>query len=513
MESSSNDYDTIIIGGGHNGLVSATYLARAGCKVLLLERRDHVGGGAVTEELWPGHHFSTCAHLLHRMPPRIFNDFHFREHGVDVISREAPVFLRNDGTYSSLPSHESSRNWAHPANVSSSELEQRKAYEGFKAQVMELFKPYRLGPMPDRETFLKNLNTDEQKVFQRAEQSGVLQLQDAFFTDARTRAPYEVDIMSYGPNPAPLCFGTTSLSLDYPEEGEPEKGFVRGGMGKISEALEKEARQAGVTIQTGAECRKIVVEDGKAMGVMLADNTYIPAERILSNLDPKRTFLDLLDSQCLDPELRRQLESIGINASCMKFFAVLSELPEWKDWDGDSSYPPSGAVSLNSTREDIRNAYVDVASGQLPRTPILSFNIPSYKDRSLATGENQTASVWIFPVAYQLQGQSWDDCREEVLESVIDAITEKAPNFRDSIREAKLRTPEDLVRENAMTDGNIWHVPHTANHLFWNRPLPALRNYECPIENLYLCGSGQHPGGEVTGIPGHNAAKLILEKI
>lgn len=513
MVSSSNAPDTIIIGGGHNGLVAATYLARAGCRVLLLERRNHLGGGAITEELWPGYHFSTCAHLLHRMPPRIFEDFHLENHGIEVVEREHPVFLRNDGTYSTAGTHESPKNWEFPGNLSREQRRQRAEYNGFKDGLSELFLPYRLAPMPSRAAFLKTLDASSRRLVEKAERTSTLQLQDEYLTDPGARAPYELDIMSYSSNPGSLCLALAGLSKDYPGEGEPRKGFVRGGMGKITEALEKEARAAGVEIQTGVECRQIAIEHGRATGVLLADGSFLPARRVVSNLDPKRTFLQLVDPQWIDSELHNQLKNLGSNESCMKFFAVISELPEWKDWDGDPAYPASGAMFPHSTREEVQSAYRDVAAGRPPRTPVMSFNLPSFRDRSLAAGDNQSASVWIYPAPYELQGTTWDECREEVMDDIINQVQEKAPNFRDSIREAKLRTPIDLVRENAMTDGNIWHVPHTQEHIFWNRPLPALRNYQCPIQNLYLCGSGQHPGGEVTGMPGHNAAHLILETL
>jgi phytoene dehydrogenase-like protein len=192
---------------------------------------------------------------------------------------------------------------------------------------------------------------------------------------------------------------------------------------------------------------------------------------------------------------------------------VIGELPRWRDWDGDPDLPSTGSVVLSSTRREIDAAYDDYDAGRPPRRPVIGFSVPSAVDPSLAQPVYHTASCWIYPVPRHLTRGTWDDHRERVAEGIVHRITRYAPNFRGSIRDLRLRTPLDLERENGLTDGCIWHVSHTADHLFWNRPLPELASYRAPLAGLYLCGAGQHPGGEVSGAPGHNAAQEILKDL
>jgi phytoene dehydrogenase-like protein len=220
-----------------------------------------------------------------------------------------------------------------------------------------------------------------------------------------------------------------------------------------------------------------------------------------------------MPSESVDGRLRKRLEGLITHVSCYKLLAVVSEAPQWKYWDGDPEQPYRGAITLHASRPEIDAAYDELEAGLPVRKPVISFSMPSFADPTLTRPGYHTASVWIYPAPATLRTGSWDDFREEIAEGIIDQITEFAPNFRSSIRHHIFRTPLDIERENGLTDGCIWHVQHAGEHLFWNRPLPELSQYRAPHKGLYLCGAGQHPGGEVSGIPGHNAAQEVLRDL
>ena len=281
-------------------------------------------------------------------------------------------------------------------------------------------------------------------------------------------------------------------------------------MGTLSRLLAEAAREAGASIHLETPVERILTVGDAAVGVRLADRTEVRGRLVVSNLDPKRTFLRLIEPAVLSPVFRQRVAALTTDVSCLKLLAVVSELPEWSAWDGDPRAPSTGLVGLTRSAADVAAAYDDLEAGRPPRAPTINFSVPSALDPSLAPAGAHTASVWIYPAVGQLKEGTWEEARERVAESLIDQITGYAPNFRRSIRQYTLRTPADLERENGLTDGCIWHVQHGGEHLFWNRPLPELAAYRAPVRQLYLCGAGQHPGGEVSGIPGHNAAHAIL---
>ncbi len=340
------------------------------------------------------------------------------------------------------------------------------------------------------------------------------ELQDAFLPSPILRDNHAAEGAAINRNPQALILAYNSLSEPDEETGEaPPDAFVRRGMGEFTRLLAQAAEEAGVKIHTNQAVGFIIAHKGSIAGIQLVDGSDIICSKVVSNLDPKRTFLKLLAPDLLANSMRRRVEALTTDVSCLKLLAVIDELPEWKAWDGDPERPHRGAVRLGVSRHEVEKAYDDLEAGRPPASPILSFNMPSYQDASLTQPGCQTASIWIFPAPANLRDESWDDCRERVAENLIDRINTHAPNFRRSIRSYKLRTPLDLERENGLSDGCIWHIQHRGSQLFWNRPLPELAHYRAPIKGLYMCGAGQHPGGEVSGLPGHNAAHEILKDI
>ncbi len=509
----SMDVDVAVVGAGHNGLVAAAYLVRTGLDVHLFERRSFVGGAAVTEELWPGFQFSTCAHMIHGIHPRIIRDLRLYERGLEAIPRPGGLILRGDGTYYGPKDHDSPRN--HTVHLSREEREGQRRYGAFKRMLQEIFTHYRLRPPPPLDEVRATVaGTPAAEVLEKALSARLLDLQDEFLPPGVLRDRYAGERAAVGRNPLALSIAYASLNAPEEETGEkPPYGYVKGGVGAVSRAMAEAADEAGAQVHLNRGVERFLVEGGKVIGVRLEDGAEVRARVVVSNLDPKRTFLNLLPSGHLDDGLRSRIEGLITHVSCYKFLAVISELPQWKDWDGDPDRPHLGAVTFPRTRAAVAAAYDDLEAGRPPEAPLVSFSIPSFVDPTVTQPGYHTASVWIVPAPAKLRKGTWDDVREAVAEGLIDQITEYAPNFRASIRDYKLRTPLDLERENGLTDGCIWHIQHAGEHLFWNRPLPELAEYRAPLGGLYLCGAGQHPGGEVSGVPGHNAAQEVLKDI
>jgi phytoene dehydrogenase-like protein len=506
------DYEVIVIGAGHNGLVAATYLARSDLDVAVFERQPNVGGACVTEELWPGFQFSTCAHMIHGFHPKLIRDMGLSERGLDVIEKGPSIKLLPDGSYYGPDDLESSDNRRYTR--SERERKATQEFEEFLSTLKQIFAPYRLRKPPTMEQLREeHAGSAAWDNLQLALENSVYELHDRFLPTENLREEYADQAAAVGEDPSGLYLGY--LAHDQPDESgvEPPNGYVRGGMGVVTELLAEAAREAGVTIHLDREVDRIPVEDGRSQGVRLADGTDITGQYVVSSLDPKATFLGLIAPDHLENEFRDRIKQLTTEISCMKFLAVIDELPDWQQWDGDPELAGEGTVRIGTSRDQIRSAYADLEAGRPPRTPVVSVSVPSTLDDSLTQAGYHTASIWIFPAPAELQGTTWEAERDPVADDLVEFITDYAPNFRSSIVESRLRTPADIERENSLTDGCIWHVQHHGEHMFWNRPLPELAEYRAPVRDLYLCGAGQHPGGEVTGLPGHNAAHELLKDI
>ena len=516
MASGTVDADVIVVGAGHNGLVAAWYLARAGLRVEMFERRPFAGGATITEELWPGYFFSTCAHSVHALHPKIIRDLRLRERGFEVLPRRFPdVLVRPDGSYYGPDDHDSPNNLAFAGRLTAEERAGLRRLSEFKRTLVDLVSPYRLRLPPTvAEIRARAAGTPAAAVFEQALTRTTSQIRAQFLPTERLLDRYATETASVSRDPLALSYAYSAIDAVDETTGEaPPLGYVRGGMGSLSRALVAAAESAGVKIHVGHDVARFLVERGTVIGIGLSGGGEVRSRVVLSNLDPKRTFLRLFLPQHLDPAFRRRVAALVTHVSCMKLLASLSELPHWKDWDGDPSRPSEGKVGLHRMRTHVAAAYDDLEAGWPPREMVINVSVPSTVDPSLAPPGGHTASCYIYPAPATLHEGTWDDARESVAERIVDQITHYAPNFRRALRNYKLRTPLDLERDNALTDGCITHVDQTGEQLLWNRPLPELAHYRAPLRGLYLCGSGQHPGGEVSGQPGHNAAHEVLKDL
>ncbi|MEY3774759.1 MAG: hypothetical protein RLZZ129_1539 [Verrucomicrobiota bacterium] len=507
--------DVAIIGAGHNGLVAATYLARAGLAVHVFERRAGFGGAALSEELWPGYIFSTGAHLLHAVPAKIARDFSLLERGLQLVPREETMYLHPDGTYHGNIAIDLPNNLVARSKLNAAELAGLERYTAFKRTLHALVRPYLLRPPPTlAELQAKAAGTPAEEVLRLATTMKLWEVQDHFLPTARLREAFATEASAVIENPLAFALAYNAMDMEDLETGEkPLRGFVRGGMVRFTECLLAAASEAGVQLHDNRPAERILVEQGRAVGLRFRDGGEVRCGLVLSSADPKVTFLRLLTDADIDPGIRQRIAGLFSQVSCYKLLAVITELPRWKAWDGEPDAPSRGSMQFDMTREVIREVYAAVTAGEPPPRPMLSFNVPSMCDPSLAPAGHHTASIYLYSVPPRLGRGTWAERKQEVAKQVIDYITEFAPNFRRSILKYVFRTPEDLESQLGLTDGCIWHLQHTPDQILANRPLPELANYRTPVAGLYLGGSGQHPGGEVSGIPGHNAAHEILRDL
>jgi len=514
-------YDAVIIGSGHNGLVAAFYLARAGLNVLVVEARDVVGGCCVTEELIPGFRFSTCANVVWALRPKIIADLRLYERGLTVDERQ---FLRllPDGDYmysgrlaGAAPGEDVAGIEREIARFSRADAQAFPAWQEFLARLTRILGPYLLQSPPRlHEIYAACADPADRQALDMILTNSLATLADRFFESEIMRdvgAAADIgDIHDVGTG---LLFALTTAMGAYTENGQAvPNGYVRGGMGQITALMAGAAREHGVAIRTGAPVARILVEGGRARGVELASGERIAARMVISDLDPKRTFLRLIDPHQLDARFLRRVRALQTNvAAGLKLHCALAEAPEYRVRGGLSEQQLRESTLIIAPDRAYREAAWRAAShGDLPDQPIIAGFMPSVYDRTLAPPGQYTWSAYITWAPARLREGSWEARQEEIADRLLSAIERYAPNFRRALIDYVLLTPDDLEARMHLTDGNIHHVDAIPSQLLWQRPLEELARYRAPVEQLYLCGAGTHPWGEVSGAPGHNAAHAIL---
>ena len=505
------DVDALIVGGGHNGLVAASYLARAGLRTLVLERREIVGGACVTEELFPGYRLSTCSYICHLLQPKVIDDLQLRQHGFET-HRLAPERFHPfpDGSYL-LRWDEDERTQEEIARVSPRDAAAYPRYVEFWNRATNLIYPYFLTAPPTLAQLAEDARRQgSEAVFERMLTASMKDLVEEYFEHPHVRALL-VHAHDVGDPSAPgsvFCYTHIRCGRFCRPE---DTGIPRGGMGTITQAMARAAQSFGAEIRTGAPVERLLVEQGRVIGVRLDDGTEIRSHVVVANADPKRTFLRLVGRENLPDQFAPQVEQLRTEAAYLKFHAALRELPDFTRFAPDRFDARwLGEVKICPSVEYLQRAWYDARQGLPARRPMMEVQIPSAYDASHAPPGHHVMSIWGLYAPVHPAGGTWDDHREAVGEALIDTLAEYAPNLRGAILEWNLFTPLDIERRVGMTDGNIRHLDTIPGQYLSQRPLPEWANYRTPIAGLYLCGAGTHPGGEVSGAPGHNAAHAVL---
>jgi phytoene dehydrogenase-like protein len=520
-------YDAIIIGAGHNGLVTAAYLGRAGKKVLVLERRGVVGGACVTEETFPGYKVSTAAYVNSLFRKEIIRDLKLAEHGFAVLERNPASFTPYpDGRYLLLGS-DGATNRREIAKFSVRDAESYPKYEAMLERVADVIEPTLLMRPPN---LLKPGLRDLWRLFRlgrafqmmgpgMGEAIEVLTgpartILDRWFESEQVKATLATDAV-IGAMASPTMPGTAYVLFHHVMgETNGKRGvwaYVKGGMGGLSQALASAAKGNGVDIRTGAAVARIDVRNGTAVGVTLASGEEISGKIVASNADANVTFTKLMDSRLLPPAFAEAVARIDYSSASLKINVALSELPDFTACRGGSGPQHRGTIHICPDMDYLERAYDDAKYGRPSERPILECTIPSVVDPSVAPKGEHLMSMFIQYAPYKLRGdKTWDDLKEGFADRCFDLLNEYAPNFNRSVIARQVLSPLDLERTFGLTGGNIFQGAMTLNQLFFLRPVVGSAGYRTPLRGLFLCGSAAHPGGGVIGAAGLNAAKVIL---
>jgi phytoene dehydrogenase-like protein len=520
-------YDVVIAGGGHNGLVTAAYLAKAGRKVLVLERRELIGGCSVTEEVWPGYRVSTAAYLTSLLQEKVIRDLELENFGYKVDAKDPSFFSPfPDGRYLFFWQDER-KTLAEMAKFSRRDAERYPAYEAHLERLARVveglllttppeFPPAGLGDYID---YLKLAG--RMRGLSRRDMTGLVKIftQSAadFLDDWFESDEIKVTLVTdgvIGANGGPRSAGTAYILLHHCMGGVNGKrglwGFVRGGMGAVSEAIAGSARAAGATIRTQAPVARIRLKNGLVTGVVLESGEEIEAKIVASNLDPKVTFLKLIDDRELDPEFLGSIRRFRCEGTSLKINLALNGLPDFKSLPGAPGPQHGATMHICPSIEYVERAWDDAKYGRPSRSPLLELTCPTMYDKSLAPEGRHIMGIFLQYAPYSLSEGNWNNLREPFADRVFDIIEEYAPNFRSIVEHRQVLTPLDLEQRFGITGGNIFHGEMSLDQMFVMRPVPGSARYRMPVRGLYLCGSGAHPGGGVMGASGHNAARQIL---
>ena len=502
-------YTAIVIGGGHNGLVAANYLARAGVGVLVLERRDFVGGACATEELFPGFRVSSCSYVCHILQDRIIDELELVRHGFEVFPLEPFRFHPHPNGQYLCSWRDDQRTMEEIQRLAPADARRYGAWSEFWKRASGILHRYFLTDPPTLAEVAAQLRgTPDEEVFERMLTGSMKDLVEEHFESEIVQGAF-IEAHDAGDVRAPGSIMAVAYIKCSQFTDPGNLGIPRGGMGAITQALARAARARGAEIRTNVEVERIDIQDNRASGVVLKGGEEIRADVILSNADPKRTFLKLVQEDALESEFRASIQRLKTDISCLKFHCALRELPDFSAYLGRDFDPRILAqIRICPSIAYFEQSWEDARNGRPSSCPIMYVQIPSVCDPTLTRPGQHVMSVWSLYAPVRLRQGSWDSARKEVGEHLIDTLSHYAPNIRDAILEWDVFTPEDLEQRVYLTDGNIRHLDIVPGQMLARRP-----GYRTPVSRLYLCGAGTHPGGEVTGAPGHNAARVVLREL
>ena len=535
MTDGARPFDAVIVGAGHNGLACAAYLAGAGMSVCVLERRDIVGGAAVTEEFHPGFRNSTASYTVSLLAPQVIEELHLAAQGLTIVKRSLANFLPLSDTAFLKVGGGVTATQAEVAKFSARDAQRLPAYYAMLSRVADVLRALlhvtppnigahrggRIGMAIDAWRTAKPF-----RALDRAGQRDVLDLftksageiLDRWFESAPIKAAFGFDAV-VGNFQSPYAAGSAYVLLHHvfgEVNGERGQwGHALGGMGAITQAMARECVARGVKIRTASAVRRVNVERGHAAGVELESGEMIAAARVVANVNPKLLFERLVAPEHLDGDFRARIDGYRCGSGTFRMNVALSELPDFTCLPGASAKPHHGSgIIIAPSLAYMERAYFDAKLSGWSRAPIVEMLIPSVVDDSLAPRGMHVASLFCQHanprIGDVLPGRTWDDHRDEVADLMIGTVDAVAPNFRQSVLGRRVLSPLDLEREFGLVGGDIFHGALALDQLFSARPVLGNADYRMPIKGLYLCGSGAHPGGGVTGIPGRNAAREII---
>ncbi|MEW4453269.1 NAD(P)/FAD-dependent oxidoreductase [Bremerella sp. JC817] len=531
-------FDCIVIGAGHNGLITAAYLAKAGKKVAVLERRHVLGGCSTTEELWPGFKVSTASYVVSLLLPEIIRDLKLKQNGLKILPRDPASFTPTDDGRYLLLGHDVNSNAQQIAKFSQKDAEAYPKYNELLERIAAVVEPILMQTAPDplpmpkdwRSVPLTKRLRDTSRLWNFYQTFGKLggeipeaiellsgaarPILERWFESEPLRATLATDaiIGAFASISAP---GTAYVLLHHVmgEAGGKRGvwGFVEGGMGGIATALSKTCEELGVTIVREAPVEKILVGNRGAEGVQLVDGTSYEAKVVASSVDANLTFRKFLTPNQLPPEFLRAISNIDYASASAKINLALAEPPQFTAFPGEGISPlHHGTMHISPTMDYIERAYDDAKYGRPSQAPILEMTMPTSVDKTIAPDGKHILSIFVQYAPYKLRDANWDDIKESFADTCIAKIAEYAPNVPGAIMHRQVLSPLDLERTYGLTGGNIMQGAMNFNQLFAMRPVPGWADHRTPVRGLYLCGAASHPGGGVMGACGKNAAVEIL---
>ena len=526
----SRSVDVAIIGGGHNGLTCAAYLAAAGLKTLVLEQNDVVGGAAVTEEFHPGFRNSVAAYTVSLLNPKVIADLELAKHGLTIVERPAANFWPVDEKRFLLMRGELADRQAAIGTFSARDAERLPAYEAALARAAAVLRDLVLRTPPNAGGGLLELikgagagrrvlalDLGDKRLLLDLFSQSAAEFLGAWFESDVVKGAFAFDGI-VGNYAGPSTPGTAYVLLHHCFGEVNDKrgawGHALGGMGAITRALAAAASARGAAIRTRARVARLLVKNGQVQGVVLSSGEEIAARAVAANVPPKLLFRDLVPVGAVAPEVRERFVAIKSGSGTFRMNVALSELPDFTCRPGTHAQDHHGAgIIIGPSLGYLEQAYLDARSRGWSAEPVVEMLIPSTLDPALAPPGQHVASLFVQHVAPHLpDGRSWKDEREKeaFADLVIATVNRHAPNFAASVIARQVLSPLDLERRFGMIDGDIFHGALSLNQLFSARPVLGYADYRLPLPGLYLCGAGAHPGGGVTGAPGHNAAREII---
>lgn len=520
--------DVVIVGAGHNALVTAAYLARAGLRTVVLERRSIVGGACVTEELWPGFRVSRAAYVAGLIRPTVIRELDLPKRGLRLLKRDPSSFTALPGDRGLLIGADAAATRSEIARFSRRDADRYPEYERFLDGVARLLEPMLDVPPPDLAHLrwrdvapLLRLGRGAFKLRRDLPRALALLLGparrtlEAWFESEPLRSTLATDAV-IGAFSAPSSPGTGYVLFHHVMgETNGERGvwaYVEGGMGRFSDAIADAAREAGAEIRTASPVARIDVVGGRVAGVTLEDGSTLEASTVVSGADPHVTLLRLVGRDHLPGDYAREIEALDFRSPSLKINLALDRLPHFPERTGTTPGPEhAGTIHVGaSSLDELDAAFEAACRGKLPERPLIELTLPSAVDASLAPPGRHVASMFVQYAPYTLAESTWEIERERFADRVFALVDEVAPGFSSSVLHREVLAPPDLERVFALTGGNIFHGAMSLDRLFFMRPVPGFARHQTPIEGLYLCGAGTHPGGGVMGACGRNAAEVIL---